>query len=116
MLKQIINGKTVATLYIEGSQADMDALKGLLEGRVDEYKLKASGGTAAPLPNKLNSKRFSVGKFDGRYPISCAFRLHHLPTQKNEEDVKGAVLGKFDAHYGVSSPCEYVNMLKGGDN
>ena len=113
MLKQVINGKTVSTIYIEGSSADLDAFKGLLEGRVDEYDLKSSGGTAAPLPDKLNSKRFSVGKAD-EY-ISCSFRIHLLPSPKNQFDVRDAVVGKFDAHYDVSVSCDYCRMIKGGD-
>jgi len=116
VLKQRINGKTVATLYVEGSAGDIGALKALMEGQVDEYELKSSGGTSAALPTQLESKRCSVGKkVDAYSRVSCVFRIPHLPASKSEDDVRNAVLGKFDCHYDLTEACEYFNYLKGGN-
>ena len=95
LLRQYFNGQRVNTLSVEASADDLNALKGLLDGKVEEWETKATGGTATAMPETLNSQRWVARK--GK--LSCAFRIHHIEPTKLEDDVDDYIIGKFDTGY-----------------
>lgn len=105
MLRQTLNGVRV-NVKCEGAEVN---LKPLLAGLVEEFTLKAQGGTPAPAPQSLNRKRIAVG--DSTQKISCSFTVPHLKETALYTDIEGAILGKFDAHYDQSVKCDYVNLI-----
>jgi len=113
MLRQYINGAWVNTISVDATADDLTALKSILEGKVEEWDSKASGGTKADLPDTLNPMRFAVGKDGGTYHSkkSCSFRVHHIKPDKTSEDVKTLVVGNFDARYDLDEKCEYCRLI-----
>jgi len=109
LLRQYINGAWVNTVNVDASADDLNALKSLMEGKIQEWETKATGGTATEMPEKLNFMSFGLG--NRSQSIRCSFKLHHVDPAKNEEDVESVVLGKFDAHYQVDTKCDYVHLL-----
>jgi len=114
LLRQIINGQRVNTINVDASADDLNALKSLLEGKVEEWDKKAEGGTATTMPDVLNPMRFSVGKPFGKSYRSCSFKIHHINPAKNEEDIEPTLIGNFDCRYDLDEKCEYAHLL--GDN
>jgi len=113
LLRQYINGKWVNTINVQASADDLNALKSLLEGKVQEWELKATGGTATVMPDKLNPMRFGLG--NKSQEIRCSFRVHHVDPAKDEADLKSLIIGKFDAHYLVDTKCDYARLLYDGN-
>jgi hypothetical protein len=112
MLKQVINGKTVAVLNVTGSEADITALKSILEGEIHIFESKFTGGTAVALPENLNAKRVSVGKkYSNGVSKSASFRIPHVNPAKTFEDIRTAVIGNFDETWDSSTACEYSNLI-----
>ncbi len=109
MLMQTIGGKSAGFLIVDASAGDLAVIVGLMEGKVEQYDSKGSGGTAAPMPSVLNRKKFSCGKKDSGF--RCSFTVPHLKTTKNNKDVETAVIGAFDAHWEVSTTADYCNTL-----
>ena len=109
MYTQSIGSKSVGFLMVVASAADLTVLEGLMEGKVEKYDLKSSGGTAAPMPAVLNTKKFSCGKKSQHY--RCSFKVPHLKTTKTANDVFAHVVGNFDANFDVSTSCDYCNVL-----
>ena len=110
LLRQIINGKRVNTINVDVSSDDLDALKSLLEGKVEEWEKKAEGGTATTAPEVLNFMRFACGK-NGNPRRSCAFTLRHVDPAKDEGDIKGLVVGAFDADWVADEKAEYCHLI-----
>ena len=106
---QSIGVKSVGFLMVDASAADLTALEGLMEGKVEKYERKSGGGTAAPMPAVLNTKKFSCGKKSQHY--RCSFKVPHLKESKNANDVVAHVVGNFDANFDVSTSCDYCNVL-----
>ena len=112
LLRQYINGAWVNTVNVQASADDLNALKTLMEGKVEEWDTKASGGTKTAMPEKLNKMRFRIGKDEGfGKRESCAITLHHVDPAKDEEDVRGAVIGKFNASWNVDANAEYCDPI-----
>ena len=98
LLRQIINGQRVNTINVDASADDLNALKSLLEGKVEEWDKKAEGGTATVMPEILNTQRYRVGKVvNGKDRRSCVFRLFHVELGKDNGDIKPLVIGKFNS-------------------
>jgi hypothetical protein len=110
LLRQYINGSWVNTVNVQASAGDLDALKGLMEGKVQEWETKATGGTATTMPEKLNTMVFGIGNKDQE--IRCSFRLHHVNPAKTNTDIEGIVIGNFDAHYAVDTKCDYAHLIQ----
>lgn len=110
LLRQIINGQRVNTINVDASADDLDALKSLLEGKIEEWEKKAEGGTATTAPEKLNLMRFACGK-NGKPRYSCAFTLRHVDPAKDDADIKSLVIGAFDADWVTSEKAEYCRLI-----
>jgi len=95
LLRQYINGVRVQTLNVQASADDLDALKGLMEGKIEEWETKAKGGTATSMPETLNSQRWVSRKGDK----SCAFRIHHINPEKSDDDIAPYIISKFDVGF-----------------
>lgn len=110
MIKQIVNGKTVGTVYANLSTADFTTLQSVLAGMSENYVKMSEGGTAlsVAIPNAV---KFSVGKvtIDGR--ISKAVSVPHIKVGKVDSDIRLACLGNFDVDFDSSVKCEYVNII-----
>lgn len=113
LLRQYINGNWVNTINVQASADDLTALKSLLEGKVEEWESKATGGTATAMPDTLNPMHLGVGNKDQN--IRCSVRLHHVDPAKDEDDIKGLVVGKFDAHYAVTTKADYCHLIYDGN-
>jgi len=108
-IKQVIKGKTVRTLDVEASADDTTSLTDLMDGQVEVYDVKSSGGTAVDTPAELNRKKFSCGDRDEH--LSCSFTVPHVKAGKNKADFKTVVVGAFDANYDTTTKCSYMNLL-----
>ena len=113
LLRQVINGVRVNTIDVDASADDLNALKSLLEGKVEEWENKGSGGSATAMPDVLNHMKFRVGKVDEATKVrySALIRFHHIDPSKDSEDVKNALLGKVNADWFVSDKAEYVDLV-----
>ena len=112
LLRQYINGNRVQTLNVQASADDLDALKGLLEGKIEEWESKATGGSKADLPEDLNTMKFRIGKVEGMSSReSCAFTIHHVDPAKSDDDVRNVVIGKFNASWNVDDNAEYCDPI-----
>jgi hypothetical protein len=109
VIKQKIKGRSVNTLVTEATSADLTDLLTLLEGEVTEYDLKASGGSVAPYPLALNTKKFSCGNKTSK--ISSSFSVKHLKPTVFINDVEAVVIGAFDASYDSTIKADYTNLL-----
>jgi len=109
LLRQYINGKWVKTLNIQAGADEVDVVKDLAAGVIQEWDSKVQGGKKTELPAKLNTRVFRVGsKSNGQYR-SCSFRVSHLEPTKQLVDVADVVIGKFDAHFDLEEKAEYCN-------
>jgi len=108
-VKQIVKGRTVRTLDVVASADDLTALTDLMDGQVDVYDEKSSGGTDIATPAELNRKRFSCG--DKSQNLSCSFTVPHVKAGANKSDFKAVVVGKFDANYDSTTKSTYMNLL-----
>jgi hypothetical protein len=110
LLRQYINGNWVNTLNVEASADDLNSIKSLLEGRIEEWDKKAEGGTKTDMPSELKGIKIAVGKEgEGK---STSFRLHHIDSAKNSDDVKSAIVGKFDVgYYDGAEKCDYARLI-----
>jgi len=112
LLRQYINGQRVQTLSVQASADDLNALKGLMEGKIEEWETKATGGTSTAMPDDLNKMRFRIGKLgEAGSRESCAITLHHVDPAKDEDDVRNVVIGKFQASWNVSDKAEYCDPI-----
>lgn len=110
LLRQYINGAWVNTVNVQASADDLSALKTLMEGKVQEWETKATGGTATAMPDVLNTMRIGLGNKSEQ--LRCSFRLHHVDPSKDEGDIEGLILGKFDANWYVETKCDYAHLVK----
>jgi len=95
LLRQYFNGIRVNSLSVQGSSDDLDALKSLMDGKVEEWETKATGGSAAALPEILNTQKWVSRKGS----LSCSFKIHHIDPNKNILDVQKAIKTKFDVGF-----------------
>ena len=110
LLRQIFNSQRYHTLNVQASADDLDALKGLMEGKIEEWDMKATGGTETAMPEKLNPKRF-VCKKDLK---KCSFRIHHLDPNKSNVDLDSFCVGKFDVgFYDGAEKCDECYEILG---
>jgi len=117
LLRQYINGARVHTLNVIAGADDLDALKSLMEGKVEEWETKATGGTSTAMPAVLNRFKFRIGKVKGfSSRESCAFTLHHLDPAKNDDDVRNVVVGKFYASWNTADKAEYCDPISHKQN
>lgn len=112
MLRQIMNGKVVQTVMVDGTEADLTALAHVLTGMTEIYEKKSEGGSMSVVIANPDSRGFSVGKkyIDGSR-ASAFVRIPHLKTGKSFADVKTAILGAWDASTYTTEKCEYVNEI-----
>jgi hypothetical protein len=108
LIRQIIKGKTVRSLDVVASDADVAPLIALLAGQVDTYELESTAGTAGTLPALLNAKKFSVRSNDG---ISCSVSIPHVKTSVQKNDMTAVVVGAFDAHWDLSTKADKMNLF-----
>jgi hypothetical protein len=112
LLRQVINGQRVNTINVDASDGDLEALESLLEGKIEQWKKVAEGGSAEAMPEVLNTQRYRVGKtLANNTRTSCLFRIFHIKLGKNNDDVKPLVVGKFDASWNVDEKCEYCDLV-----
>lgn len=109
MIRQKVNGKTVKTVNVTASDADMTTLKGLMAGELETWDLKSSGGTTAN-PAVLNHIGFAVGKkgIGGTRHSQSVFIPHVKPT-KHFSDIRTAVVGVWSQDFATDVVCEYAN-------
>lgn len=107
--RQIIKGKNSNTLEVDATDADLADLEALLEGEVQKFDLKSSGGSTAPYPSTLNCKRFSCG--DHTTKVSCSFNIPHAKPSAYTPDFEAVVVGAFDASFNSTVACDYMNLL-----
>ena len=108
-IKQVINGRTVKTLDVVAGADDLTALTDLMDGQVETYDEKSSGGTDVSTPAQLNRKRYSCG--DKSQNLSCSFTVPHVKAGVVKSDVKALVVGAFDANYNSTTKATYMNLL-----
>jgi hypothetical protein len=110
LLRQYFNGQRVNSLSVEASADDLNALKGLLDGKVEEWETKATGGTATAMPKTLNPQKWVARK--GK--LSCAFSIHHIDPAKSIVDVANEIEAKFDVGFydGAVKCDEAYNIYK----
>jgi hypothetical protein len=109
IIRQTIKGRTVKSLDVEATAADLTALQALLAGEVSVFDLQSTGGSTAPYPTDLNRKRFSCGS--KLHKISCSFNIQHMKPTAHIADVEAVVVGAFDASYDSSIKATYTNLL-----
>ena len=110
MIKQIINGKSVAAINAAVTTADFTILAGVLAGKSENWLKHSEGGTSANIANP-NFIRFSCGKKSIDGTVSTAVIVPHLKSSKTLSDIIAAVSGVFDVDYESSVKCEYVNCV-----
>ena len=112
LLRQIVNGNRIHSLSVNANADDLNALKSLMVGKIEEWETKATGGTATAMPDVLNKRRYRIGRDKGAGDReSCAITIHHLASGKTDDDVKSAVIGKFNASWNVDENAEYCNLI-----
>ena len=100
LLRQYFNGQRVHSLSVQASGDDLTALVGLMDGKVEQWETKATGGTATSMPETLNTQKW-VSRKDKK---SCAFRIHHINPAKDEDDIEELIVGKFDVGFYDDAP------------
>ena len=109
-IKQNVKGRTVKTIDVVASAGDLTALTDLMDGEIETYDVKSSGGTAlAVTPTEFNKKKFSCGDRDQQ--LSCSFSVGHVKATAGKSDFKAVVVGAFDANYESSTKATYMNLL-----
>ena len=112
LLRQYVNGVRIHSLSVQASADDLNALKSLMLGKVEEWETKATGGTATQMPENLNKARYRIGKYKGGGDReSCAITIHHLDPAKSDDDVRNLVIGKFNASWNVDENAEYCDPI-----
>jgi len=112
LIRQIVNGKRIHTLQVTASADDLNALKGLMVGKIEEWEDKAQGGTATDLPENLNTQKYRIGKYLGNGErLSALITIHHLDPAKGDDDVRNAVVGKFNASWHSDENAEYCELI-----
>ena len=111
LMRQIIGGKQVKTIDVDGSADDILALQSLMEGQIQILDKKFEGGTSAPLPAQLNAKSFSVGKKTGKVNYCAAVRIPHVKPTRTFNEIKASAIGSFDQDYVSSIKCSHSNMF-----
>ncbi|MDT8338743.1 MAG: hypothetical protein RQ763_06065 [Sulfurimonas sp.] len=109
MIRQIVNGKTVKTVNVSASIADLATLKTLMAGELETWETKGSGGTPSN-PLILNHVGFAVGKklLGGAVHSQSVF-IPHLKATKHFHEVRTAVVGVWDMDFNSATACEYAN-------
>ncbi|HUH42669.1 MAG TPA: hypothetical protein VLZ29_06090 [Sulfurimonas sp.] len=110
MIKQYVNGKSVGIVNASMSSADFSTLSVILAGRSENWEKIAEGGTVANAITP-NFRKFSVGKVTMNGRISSSFTLPHLKASKSTDDIRGSVIGMFDADYVLTDKAEYCNGI-----
>ena len=109
-----INGESAGIVDAVATEADMDVLKGLIDGKIEVYDLKSSGGTALEkAPTELNAFKFSVGKKDALNPASAdraSVKIPHVKPTKSWTDMEPTIVGAFDASFDVATKCAYATL------
>jgi len=108
-IKQVVKGRTVKTLDVTASEGDLTALTDLMDGEIQVFDSKASGGTAVATPADLNRKRFSCGDRDAN--LSTSFTVPHVKAGATKSDFKAVVVGAFDANPDSDVKATYLNLL-----
>lgn len=109
IIRQTIKGRTVRSLDVEATAADLTALQALLAGEISVFDLQSTGGSSSPYPADLNRKRFSCGS--KLHKLSCSFNVPHVKPTAHIGDIKAVVVGAFDASYDSSIKATYTNLL-----
>ncbi len=110
MLMATIGGKGSGIVTVDASADDLDALKTLMEGKIEQYEAKATGGTAAPMPAHMRRFKFYVN--DGtRNGYKGSFTIPHLKASKSNIDVESFCVGVFDAAYDVTTKADKCGTL-----
>ncbi|NPA44157.1 MAG: hypothetical protein GXO49_01345 [Chlorobi bacterium] len=100
LLRQYFNGTRVHSLSVNATGDDLSALVGLMDGKVEQWETKSTGGTATAMPETFNTQRW-VSR-SGKQ--SCSFRIHHINPEKDENDVEGLIVGKFEVGFYDGAP------------
>lgn len=112
MIKQIIGGSTLKTVYAEMSAGDLTAVQALMEGKLEIYDKKFEGGTTSAMPTVMNYLRFSVGKkVSKNVTMSGSVTVPHVKQGKSFADAKLLVVGSFDCGYDSDIKAEYSNLI-----
>jgi len=112
LLRQYVNGVRIHSLSVQASADDLNSLKSLMIGKVEEWDTKATGGTKTQMPDVLRKYRFRIGKDKGANGReSCAITIHHLAPGKDSNDVSNFIIGKFNASWNVDENAEYCDPI-----
>ena len=88
-----------------------------MDGKIENYELKASGGTAVGvMPSKLNRKNLIVGSKDetgGRR--SCYVSIPHVKQSVSMAEFAG-MAGTFDSAFDSDVKSEYVKLKFDSNN
>lgn len=113
MIRQVMNGRTINTVNVKATAADLTALKSILVGQLIEFEVKGEGGTPFPMPPEgLNAKKFSVGskELSGQY-ISASVSIPHVKKTKAFHEIQAHAITNFDASYDIAKKVEYCNAF-----
>lgn len=109
IIKQTIKGRSVNSLSIVATTADLADLQALLEGEVTTYETKSTGGTSSPYPTDLNTKKYSVG--DKATGLSGSFTIKHIKPTADINDVENVVINAFDANSETTVKSDRCSMF-----
>jgi len=108
MLKQIFNNKTVATLDLGATVADEAVISALLEGQIDTYTSKSTGGVEIAYPVTPSPLVFTVGKkYPNKVYKSATVRISHAKALQTSTDLLAVTVGAFDENLVSSTKCDY---------
>ncbi len=115
VLISTVGGKSGGVTYVDCGADELAVLASLMEGKVEQYDVKSSGGTFAPMPAMMRRMKVSVRKQGSNYRET--FTIPHVKASKNDAEVRNAIKGVFDAAFTTDLKCDYVssfsNMVKG---
>ncbi|NOQ31681.1 MAG: hypothetical protein GQ570_11220 [Helicobacteraceae bacterium] len=95
LIRQTVKSK-YKTNDIVASDADLAIVVGMMEGIIETYDEKASGGTDITTPSTMNLVKISVSRPADK--LSAMVSIPHLKPTKNEKDIF-AQIALFDADY-----------------
>jgi hypothetical protein len=81
------------------SEADLTALKAIMEGKISIMEEKSVGGTDCPTPSKLRTFKLGVSRKIDK--LGCTCTIKHTKATKNEDDITGHK-AIFDANFETS--------------
>jgi hypothetical protein len=108
LLVQTLFGKSAGTVTVDASAGDLSALTALVEGHIEQYDMKSSGGTVCVEPSVYNTQKYHLKKTGTKF--SCNIKIPHVKAGKDSVDVVTAIKGSFDCAWLNSQACDSVSL------